>query len=74
MLVRPVTPKTSRGAWLPSHLTAGDHGLISEAVAPGFDYRCPERSDIGLRLLVVPDRIRSLPDVAPVTAGRTAEQ
>jgi predicted cupin superfamily sugar epimerase len=26
------------GVWKASHLTAGDHGLISEAVAPGFDY------------------------------------
>ncbi|WP_327381578.1 cupin domain-containing protein [Streptomyces sp. NBC_01207] len=26
------------GIWKASHLTAGDHALISEAVAPGFDY------------------------------------
>ncbi|MEU9026508.1 cupin domain-containing protein [Streptomyces sp. NPDC048383] len=26
------------GVWKASHLTAGDHALISEAVAPGFDY------------------------------------
>ncbi|MFI1782875.1 cupin domain-containing protein [Streptomyces rubiginosohelvolus] len=26
------------GVWKASHLTQGDHGLISEAVAPGFDY------------------------------------
>ncbi|MER5887176.1 cupin domain-containing protein [Streptomyces sp. NPDC001941] len=26
------------GVWKASHLTHGDHGLISEAVAPGFDY------------------------------------
>ncbi|MEV8098048.1 cupin domain-containing protein [Kitasatospora sp. NPDC085879] len=26
------------GVWKASHLTAGDHGLISEAVVPGFDY------------------------------------
>ncbi|WP_354637583.1 cupin domain-containing protein [Kitasatospora camelliae] len=26
------------GVWKASHLTGGDHGLISEAVAPGFDY------------------------------------
>ncbi|WP_327287515.1 cupin domain-containing protein [Streptomyces sp. NBC_01198] len=26
------------GVWKASHLTDGDHGLISEAVAPGFDY------------------------------------
>lgn len=26
------------GVWKASHLTAGDHGLISEAVSPGFDY------------------------------------
>ncbi|ATZ28942.1 hypothetical protein SLAV_35865 [Streptomyces lavendulae subsp. lavendulae] len=26
------------GVWKASHLTAGDHGLISEAVAPGFDF------------------------------------
>ncbi|WP_299535873.1 cupin domain-containing protein [uncultured Streptomyces sp.] len=26
------------GIWKASHLTHGDHGLISEAVSPGFDY------------------------------------
>lgn len=26
------------GTWKASHLTSGDYGLISEAVAPGFDY------------------------------------
>ncbi|MCX4658366.1 cupin domain-containing protein [Streptomyces uncialis] len=26
------------GVWKASHLTAGDHALISEAVAPGFDW------------------------------------
>ncbi|MFE9016694.1 cupin domain-containing protein [Streptomyces cyaneofuscatus] len=26
------------GVWKASHLTRGDYGLISEAVAPGFDY------------------------------------
>ena len=26
------------GTWKASHLPAGDYGLISEAVAPGFDY------------------------------------
>lgn len=26
------------GSWKASHLTMGDYGLISEAVAPGFDY------------------------------------
>ncbi|MFG2617025.1 cupin domain-containing protein [Streptomyces sp. NPDC048507] len=26
------------GVWKASHLAAGDHGLISEAVAPGFDF------------------------------------
>ncbi|MFD9596955.1 cupin domain-containing protein [Kitasatospora sp. NPDC059973] len=26
------------GVWKASHLTSGDHGLISEAVAPGFDF------------------------------------
>lgn len=26
------------GAWKASHLPAGEYGLISEAVAPGFDY------------------------------------
>ncbi|MFD5918760.1 cupin domain-containing protein [Kitasatospora sp. NPDC058201] len=26
------------GVWKASHLTAGDHALISEAVVPGFDY------------------------------------
>ena len=26
------------GTWKASHLERGDYGLISEAVAPGFDY------------------------------------
>ncbi|MEU5402863.1 cupin domain-containing protein [Streptomyces sp. NPDC005963] len=26
------------GVWKAAHLTTGDHALISEAVAPGFDY------------------------------------
>ncbi|MEU3071521.1 cupin domain-containing protein [Streptomyces sp. NPDC006906] len=47
------------GVWKASHLTQGDHGLISEAVAPGFDYtdmalghedhlleRFPEQADL----------------------------
>ncbi|WP_405691933.1 cupin domain-containing protein [Streptomyces sp. NBC_01185] len=33
-----LTLAVAGGVWKASHLTDGDHGLISEAVAPGFDY------------------------------------
>ncbi|MFD0263173.1 cupin domain-containing protein [Kitasatospora indigofera] len=33
-----LTVAVPEGTWKASHLTTGDHALISEAVVPGFDY------------------------------------
>ncbi|MFD5553856.1 cupin domain-containing protein [Streptomyces sp. NPDC127068] len=65
------------GVWKACHLTAGDHALMSEAVAPGFDYadmtlgrpgelvaRFPDHTDLVHRYCR-PDRPREQPRPGP---------